>query len=464
MSRWQVMFLPALFGLAALLLGCRAQDGSSCSFVMRQGIYNSYRSTSSATYLNAAQSAICGSDEAYTEDEYLQDLKKAQSGNEASTSRQFKDAQVGARYGPFAGKLRFTSDNTQSNEKSYMAAESFAEYQRSASAMRKSSCASSSSEIEARQAATVLQDTIDPNIVAAYVACLDLFKAGVQIKTSAAPDAQNIALDVKFVGQTSTSRARITGLQVIPPESAACTITSVTGTALPRPFSAPITLAPNQGVTVVCNVVPGKVPPSKRSDVLIITDVGGTWRGMLFHTPDITEVAKLTEAVNKLQKDLLAVKTKADTDARTLNSTIKREVQAAKASLQAENTVLRNGLNEVKLQSNTTTAKLAGIGIEGRRLYADSICLGPSATHVGSMCLETAGAEKMSNYHGLVFRSLDKTKRYLDLYTDPWDHISIWSTTYPGAHAYFNKNGNLGVCYPTGDISAPERCKAAMSP
>lgn len=402
-------------------------------------------------------------DEGYSESQYRTDLAKAQSGGYDQTSRQFKDIQAGASYGPFSGSLRFTTDNSQSSSSRYMSAESFGDYSAQASAMKSSSCESSSSQAQSRQAASVLQQTIDPNIVAAYVSCLDLYRVGIQTKTSSAYDAQNLALDIKFAGQTASSRARITGITILPEGSATCTVTAVTGATTPRPFAAVITMLPNQGVTVVCTVVASKAPANKRSDILITTDLGGTWRGMLFHTPDVSEVAKLSLEVKRTQSDNQRLRNQIVTITSNATATSARVAQAERdaaaaatrlAQVERDAASTATKLAQVERDAAATAAKVSQVGIDGRQITAASICLGPSNSGGKNICMVFDTSVGGDSYTGVMFRSQDGRRNFMGLWDSNADIMAVWNKGMK-SYMFFNNNADVGVC-------TPPACRSAM--
>ncbi|KAG2489880.1 hypothetical protein HYH03_011682 [Edaphochlamys debaryana] len=294
------------------------------------------------------------------------------------------DVAAKASYGIYGGGGSY-KEGSSSNDCGSQSSEAFT--------ASNSAITSSSAEV------AYLSQTVDPNIVAAYTACLDLYDEGVRISQKTGIGAKSFAVDIKFMPTQPGASATLTGVTIYPAGTAVCrmmgcastlTTSSLSAAALtdggdtlpagvstraaaaggnppprskspppksPPPAAKPTTssctvsssmnfkLQPTAVHTIQCEVAGKVAPDSKITEVYISTSVGGTYRGMLYHNDNTTTLDALTQRVidNENQDSAAVRQLRADLVA--LKQSLMDEIYVVKTGLRGEAAAAREALD-----------------------------------------------------------------------------------------------------------------------
>ncbi|KAG2452888.1 hypothetical protein HYH02_002232 [Chlamydomonas schloesseri] len=100
----------------------------------------------------------------------------------------------------------------------------FAEAKTNIKQLKSTMCGSDSSVNSNSNSVQYLQQVIEPAVFAAYTSCLDLYKAGVQVKQTTGIGSRSFAVDIKFTPGQPGATAYLKGVAVSPQGTAACRV------------------------------------------------------------------------------------------------------------------------------------------------------------------------------------------------------------------------------------------------
>jgi hypothetical protein len=379
-----------------------AQDaGTACGGLLKNGVYNTISSSITGVTYAQAQDALCTDTSTYTYAAYSTDFdSRSQSTEFASVGLQAQTVKLrlGGSGGGGSSKL------TQSE---------FSTVQKYAAAYRVTSCGTSSSNTGTSTTIDTLQQFIDPGIVSAYRACVDLYRTGMTTKQTWGDGFSSTAVDFKFASTVAGAFSDINSIIIDPPNAAICKVDG-------RPLnSTGVRMVVGQTYSVVC-ATSSSYRFRERVNIFIGTSYG-SYQTALYNSPPLAQLGELSTTL-AMQRGLM--------DAQG------REIAALKTSVAG-----------LQSKADTQAAEIATLKSQVAALLADvstlkGIVSAGKLTLARGWTLETADGNLKFVHNGAArIRYYPGCRTPGSFYVDGF--VNIQSQQFPDSYWQFNK-GNLG--------------------
>eukprot|EP00276_Gloeochaete_wittrockiana_P009320 CAMPEP_0184654966 /NCGR_PEP_ID=MMETSP0308-20130426/12612_1 /TAXON_ID=38269 /ORGANISM="Gloeochaete witrockiana, Strain SAG 46.84" /LENGTH=466 /DNA_ID=CAMNT_0027091191 /DNA_START=319 /DNA_END=1716 /DNA_ORIENTATION=+ len=340
-----------LLSFAALLLlassplaTAQLTSGSSCAAVLSAGIFNSIETSLSGASYTSFQSSMCSFSSSYTYQQYYQEATSS------NVNSQYVQVNINACV------LRIVCGGAGGGwANTAIAQEQFRLYQQYVTSYQAAQCGSVGQISDSSSSYTFLKRWVDPAVMDAYLSCLKLFTAGIQISQTSAVDATSLVFSLKFVPTAAGANAVLTGMFMSPSNLATCTLVGqsihqniVSGANLQ------ITLRPLLIYSLFCSAIPCRSGNSSCNaiDVFLTTTVSEPYHAILYRTPQASELAQVRALVS-VQRTLIA-------SLQTETASLRTRV----ISMEGRAASLERAVREVKANntalSKTITGMLAG--------------------------------------------------------------------------------------------------------